>query len=251
MSEPFRFKEIVNTYDTTPDGRLSPITPLQLFQEVAQRHLQTVSLGLDFMFKNNLAWILVKYEIEFLEYPKGEEEIIVETEATGYNRFEASRRFTIYSTDGKELIKGKSIWVLVDTKSGKLVRISNVKEIERLMTDDNFSYKIPRLKNLNEFDETKSFDVRYFDIDINKHVNNTKYLVWGVESLPLETVLTDEIKKVTIVYKEQAFYGETVEAKVKKVENDLWRVDIVNKDDRVLCQIEIQTRKRDVPLNES
>lgn len=248
MGSSYKYDTVINTYDTTADGRISPIMPLSYFQEAAQRHLKNLNIGLDFAFEKDLAWILVKYEIDFFSYPKGGEKITVETEATGYNRFEAFRRFSIFSENGEEIISGKSVWMLANIKTGRPIRVSGVKELEILDCLEGNVYKIPRLIKVDDFDIEKRFDVRYLDIDINQHVNNTKYVAWGIETLPLGLIKEEEIEKIIIIYKKQAFYGEEVIAKSKEIEPHLWRIDITNTDGEILCEIEIKSRKREIAI---
>lgn len=245
MNKIYQFNKIINTYESIPDTTINPTVPLNYFQEAAQRQLESLGLGVEFLLRKNLGWILVKYEIDYYKYPKAEEEVIIETEPTSYNRFEAFRRFSIKSKEGEELISGKSVWVLIDTKTRKLVQMTNVKELENLLSKDGEKYRIPRLTKVDDFDNQKTFSVRYLDIDINYHVNNVKYLAWALEGLPLDIVLENEIKKLIIIYKEQAYYGEKVVVRTKELEELKWRINIEREDGTVLCEIEIVGRKRE------
>lgn len=240
MNKTYQYNQIVNTYDSIESGSLSPVAPLKYFQEAAQRQLESLGLGIEYLLKNHLGWILVKYEIEYHEFPNSEEEVIVETEPTGINRFEAYRKFKLLSLDGKELITGKSVWMLINTETQKLMRINEVNEIvDSLGITDPEIIRIPRLKKVEDFDSTQEYQVKYFDIDINKHVNNVNYVTWALETLPFEILSEEKIKKITIYYKEQAYYNEKVKIKTKEVEPDHWRVNIVNNEDVILCEIDI------------
>lgn len=249
MGKIFQYNQVINTYDVLPDGSLYPTVPLDYFQESAQRQLEELGIGVEYLFGNHLGWILVKYEVDYFKYPKAGEEVIIETEPIGFNRFEALRRFSIKNKAGENLITGKSIWVLVDTETRKLLRVSEIEDLKALMDgDEGEIFKIPRLKKITDYDHKKEFDVRYSDIDINRHVNNVKYLTWALESLPLELVKKYEIEKLRILYKEQAFYGEKVVVKSKEIEPLLWRINVENTDGAVLSEIEILGRKRESEL---
>ncbi len=232
----------VTTYHTGPDGVLRAPVVLDYFQESAQRQLEDLGIGLDYTGKNHWAWILVKYEIEFYRYPKAEEEVTVETEAVGFRGFEAYRRFALKRGD-ETLVEGKSVWVLADTETGKLVRVKNIEEITKSLGETGQVYKVGRMKKLTEAKLSKEYDVRYEDIDINRHVNNVRYLVWAIEALPPEVVKAYEIKRVSIVYKEQSFYGERVEVFTEETE-DGYRIDIM-RDGTLLTQIKITLKKRE------
>lgn len=248
MGKSYQYKTKINTYESTPDARMSPVVPLEFFQEAAQRQLEDMDLGLDFLRKNHLAWILVKYEVDYHHYPKAEENVIVETEPLGLNRFEACRRFEVLSEDGERLISGKSIWMLANTETGRPLRINEVEELRSLIDPEDEVFRIGRLQKIETFDNEAVYRVRYFDIDINHHVNNVKYLNWAIESLPLDVVRQYEIKKLRIIYKAQAFYGENVVVKTVSLDDDVWRIDICKEDGQILCEIEITGRRREEPL---
>ncbi len=240
----YRFNQIVNTYDSLPDGRTNPTSILNYFQEVAQRQIESLGLGVEYLLEHHRAWVLVKYEIDYHKYPKAEEEIIVETEPTGINRFEAYREFHLYSLDGEELVTGRSVWVYIDTESKKMVRINEEKDLmEAFYKDKPKIIRIPRLERVSDFDHETSFKIRYLDIDVNYHVNNVKYLSWALEVLPLDIVKNNEIKKLTIYFKEQAFYGERVFVKGKEINPLEYRINVEKEDGTVLSELKIEGRK--------
>ena len=78
-------------------------------------------------------------------------------------------------------------------------------------------------------------------------VNNVKYLVWAIETLPPEIINREEIERVRIIYKDQAFYGGTVTVKAVQTGEFIWRTDITD-GDRRLCEVELTMRERSEPV---
>ena len=52
----------------------------------------------------------------------------------------------------------------------------------------------------------KIFNVRYSDIDTNGHVNNSKYVSWIIETVPLEIVLNYTLKNLKMDYKRNSLW---------------------------------------------
>ena len=65
---------------------LKPSALLNYFQDMASENAENFGFGYSYIVKKNLAWFLLKYRIEFSEYPIGEYELTVKTEPRGYQK---------------------------------------------------------------------------------------------------------------------------------------------------------------------
>ena len=61
-------------------------------------------------------------------------------------------------------------------------------------------FKLPRLKNFEDYDYEETFKVRYSDIDSNGHVNNTKYIEWSIETLPKNIVDNYMLEEIKVIF---------------------------------------------------
>ena len=50
---------------------LKPYSLLNFLQDIASNNAEQLGFGYSYMSKNNLAWFLIKYRMEFIEYPQG------------------------------------------------------------------------------------------------------------------------------------------------------------------------------------
>ena len=64
-------------------------------------------------------------------------------------------------------------------------------------------------------DYEKTFHVRYDDLDINNHVNNTVYISWALEALDYKYRTTHNISDLDIYFKHEISYGEDIISQVK------------------------------------
>lgn len=220
--------------------RLRPSALLNIFQDMATQSADIMGFGYETITSKNLGWVLIKYHIEFSEYPSNTGNYIFFTEPRGVDRMMAMRDFRIYKDD-RCIARATSSWLLVDMDTRSLVSIKdslNMWPYEKRENDLKFEkIRLPEL-----FDYNIEFQVRYEDLDVNKHVNNANYIVWAMESLPFDFRNEHNIKAIDMYFKKEAIYGETIVSKCKLNEEELISYhDVVNKENGdELCQLIIR-----------
>ncbi len=198
------------------DKSLKPFSLLNYFQDVASDNAEELGFGYSFITPKNLMWVLLKYRIEFNKYPVDIPYVTVKTEPRGYNRMFAYRDFEMYA--GKELLgRAFSMWSLVDIDS---LAIANV---EKALQNPNFSkfeareddLSFEKIQPMEKVELQKEFEVRYNDLDVNRHANNGNYIVWAFEPLSFEFKSKYKPKTIDLFYKKEIKYGEKLISQVQ------------------------------------
>ena len=91
----------------------------------------------------------------------------------------------------------------------------NMLTFEKKDTDLKYG-KIPALQNI---DIEKEFEIRFDDIDVNRHANNTNYLVWAFEPLDYDFRSNNVLKTLDIAFKKEIKYGQKVLSQIEVLEN--------------------------------
>ena len=195
---------------------LKPGAMLQFLQDLASDNAEQLDFGYSYIIKHNLAWFLLKYRLEFDDYPEGIYDLTIKTEPRGYNKMFAYRDFYI-SHGGKCIGKATSTWTLVDLTTKTManaaeILVNNKYMVQHEKREDDLNYDKIRLPET--FDIQKTFEVRFDDLDVNRHVNNANYIVWAVEPLNFEFRRTHKLKTVDMMYKKEITYGHTVLSQV-------------------------------------
>ncbi len=164
--------------------------------------MQSIELGVsdkDVLEQYNLVWIITDYDIDVVRLPRFAEEITIETEALTYNRLFCYRRFTIYDEAGQEIVHMLATFVLMDRESRKVHPV--VAEIVAPYQSE-FSKKLVRGPKYRELEEaiSKDYHVRFYDLDMNGHVNNSKYLDWIFEVMGADFLTKHIPKKINLKY---------------------------------------------------
>ena len=180
--------------------------------------MQSIELGVSdkaILEDYNLVWIITEYDIEVVRLPRFAEEITIETEALSYNRLFCYRRFTIYDEAGQEIIRMLATFVLMDRDSRKVHAVEP--EIVAPYQSD-FDKKLirgPKYESLNE-PISKDYHVRFYDLDMNGHVNNSKYLDWIFEIMGADFLTHYIPKKINLKYVKEVRPGGVITSAVER-----------------------------------
>ena len=180
--------------------------------------MQSIELGVSdktILEDYNLVWIITDYDIEVARLPRFAEEITIETEALSYNRLFCYRRFTIYDEAGQGLIHMMATFVLMDRDSRKVHAVES--EIVAPYQSD-FDKKLirgPKYESLNE-PVSKDYHVRFYDLDMNGHVNNSKYLDWIFEVMGADFLTQYIPKKINLKYVKEVRPGGVITSAVER-----------------------------------
>ena len=163
---------------------------------------QSAQLGVsdkEILEKYNLVWIITEYDIDVIRLPRFAEDITIETEALSYNRLFCYRRFTIYDESGQAIIQMLATFALMDRDSRK---VHSVDPEMIAPYHSEFSKKIIRGPKYTDLDNptSKDYHVRFYDLDMNGHVNNSKYLDWIFEVMGADFLMGHIPQKINLKY---------------------------------------------------
>lgn len=191
---------------------LKPYSLLNFLQDIASENAEKFGFGYSFVSSRNYAWFLIKYRMEFENYPVNIQNLILKTQPRGYNKLFAYRDFELYDN---ETLLGRisSVWTMVDLESRNPVLIANVIDNNTYMQsfvkrEDDLTFA--RLKPIQDIQFVKEFEVRYNDIDVNGHANNGNYIIWALEPLSIEFRSAHKIKTLDMMFKKEIKYGEKI-----------------------------------------
>ena len=180
--------------------------------------MQSIELGVSdkaILEDYNLVWIITDYDIEVVRLPRFAEEITIETEALSYNRLFCYRRFTIYDEAGQEIIRMLATFVLMDRDSRKVHAVEP--EIVAPYQSD-FDKKLIRGPKYESLEDSisKDYHVRFYDLDMNGHVNNSKYLDWIFEVMGADFLTHYIPKKINLKYVKEVRPGGVITSAVER-----------------------------------
>ncbi len=153
--------------------------------ETSNCHSKSMGFSNEKLVKSGFSWMLYKWKINILKYPKAFQKIKIQTWSSGFKSLMTFREYEIFL--GSEIIASASAhFLLVDLKTRKPISIpKKIIEIYKIYDVKNFD-KIERINEPKDLEIINSFDYKILkrDIDFNNHVNNSIYARLLYEALP-------------------------------------------------------------------
>lgn len=197
----------IRSSEVAPDGKAKLQSICDLLQETAGNHALNLNFDISQLKEQNLTWVLHRLHVVMDRYPEWRDQIIVKTWPSSGDTLRAYRDFLITNAEGHEIGRGLSYWLMIDTTSRRPVRMPDeVLEMAPADTDHVLDVKSDRIKVEGSVAESKEFRVRRSDLDVNKHVNNVKYIEWALEALPDNHGVTE----IDIEYRAECTLGDSV-----------------------------------------
>lgn len=235
-----KYSFVIDAYLTDFRGKATLPMIGGFMLQCATKHAEERNFGYNCMKALNRAWVLSRMAIEIFEYPPNDTIFEVRTWVADVNKLFTERYFSFFNEEGKCLGHAKTIWAAIDLESR---RPTNVLEIEGLSdyVVKEVECPIEGLKKILPIKEdvvSGAFDVKYSDIDINRHLNSMKYIEHFVDVFTLEDYKESEINRFEINYIAEAVYGDLLNF-VRREEDAKVYVVEMRKDDRVVSSARV------------
>ena len=218
---------------------------------VSERHAEELGCGRAAGLQHNGAWIILSYEGQLtVEQPVFGDEIILGTRMLGVNRFFAQREFWLADLQGHRFA----------TMTGQLSFVDLSKRRIQAIPDELVApFHAPKLKGLDRprnqqsltaetADQQAQYQVRYFDIDGNRHVNNTRYFDRMLDPLGPDFLNQHQLRSFNISYKNEVRYPDEVTSRYQLKTGDDGKTESINQifvADKLCADANFTWQKRD------
>ena len=102
-------------------GKLKLSTLLYFSQEVAGRHFDRIAMTYEQLAEKGMFWAIIRQRVRITRLPKSGETIRVETWPMPNTRVAFPRSVAAYDSEGRELFRVLSLWVLMDLESRAMI----------------------------------------------------------------------------------------------------------------------------------
>ncbi len=205
-------------------GRAKPSALLSFAQDIAGEHAALLSDNWEALQKKHLFWAVSRHNLEVFKTPKIGQTLLLRTWPMETTRVAYPRAVEGYSQDGTLLFRMVSLWILMDTEKRSLV-LPGRGGLEINGYNRGCEGKIPTSPLPGVYKNTHSRRVVYSELDRNRHMNNTRYLDWISDLLPLSFHETNTLSSCTVCYLQELRAGETLQFTWQIEEDGLLHVD--------------------------
>ena len=198
----------------TPDCKMSWAEILKFTSDMAGEDFTQRGMSWTFLQEKGIVIIVTRVSFTVKKMPVADEIISLRTwESAAQGPF-CTRNYEISDKEsGEVLIIGQSLWTIIDLNSKKLIpaKAYPYRPIPTLVTDFE-GYKPGKISIPENMELLGTHIVLYSELDANGHTNNSKYINFALDYMPVE-FRTKEIKNFRLNYSKEAHLGAILEIK--------------------------------------
>ena len=182
----YSFNSRVRYSETGVDGRLSLTALLNYYQDCVTFHSDAAGLPLERLLAENMAWVLMSWQIELGRMPSLGEEITVYTSPYRIGGFTGLRSVWMCDAQGERLSAADSVWALLDTRTGRPTHVKpEFAEMYGLGERLELEHRGGPIRMAEDMEELpERVTVQAGMLDMNRHMNNAWYAHLAAERLP-------------------------------------------------------------------
>jgi medium-chain acyl-[acyl-carrier-protein] hydrolase len=203
----------VRSYEVADGGTASLSNICNYFQEAAGVHADLLQFDITQLHEKGLTWVLFKMQAEVYRFPERWEDISVKTRPSAGDGLRAFRDYELLDADGNRIAAAVSQWMVLNLKTRRPVRIPE--EILELGLKNAQHIIEPDTSMLKEIspgsaEPERILKVGVHDLDMNRHVNNVKYIDWVTGYLPQELIQGFSCTAIQVQYMAESVAGDEI-----------------------------------------
>ena len=209
----------VKDYECDLNNKMKLSSLMRVLQKAGTDHLNSLGITYAKMYSSGIVFVLSKIGIKINKMPINGEKYLIRTTPQKTQKASFLRYTAVFNEKGEMLVECQTSWVIINPKERKVLRPA---EFKFKLPVDEASGKCAqiletRIKPVETAKPVGFKEVRYSDLDINKHMNNCVYADVIMDYIPAEVAAHREVDNVIIQYKNEAVLGEKINVKVDRI----------------------------------
>ena len=218
MSKILSQDHIITCYEADANQLMRPTAMLDLMQEAANVNASALGFGYDEMINSNMAWVLSRIHVKFIDTPKWRQEVNLKTWHKGVAKLFYLRDFILYDKEYNTMALATTSWLIIDLNTRRLVRNNDL----ALSDTPMHAIETPADKVVVPVDIepelVRKHPITWSEVDSNGHVNNVKYVTWAIDAVKPEDIKEHPLKELLINYDAEVMPGDVV--KISRVRQE-------------------------------
>lgn len=205
----------VNSINININKRLGLFGMLGILQDTGAIHAEHLGFGLEDMIKKNSFWVITQQKLKMQHWPKWQDQVLIKTWPRRIQGLKAYRDYQIFLED-RLIGECVGTFMVLDGTTRRPVQpqLDGVHFTEGRELD-----LIPEKITIPEDVTLENvIKVRNSDLDMNNHVNNTKYSQWILDTISIDYHRRYLVKDFEINFISEARLGDEIEILLNKNE---------------------------------
>ena len=206
MNEIYTERLTLRSRDVDMFRRLRTSELFKLLQEASIRHTEQLGMGRDKTLDKGILWVLLMQRAEITRMPEYDEKIVLRSWPGKTMHLLFPRFYSLETDAGEGLVKASALWGLVDAKTRKAVFPERY-GVEIAGMESGEEIDLPGPIRKLDCDREKRFEVPYSYVDLNGHMNNTRYFDLAEDCVGA-AARGKLLKEIRTEYVNEARFGE-------------------------------------------
>ena len=188
-------------------GQVRPGDLAREMEKITEEHLGILGLSRDKLKAEGKIWVIAWTQIHISRLPEPGEQVILRIWPGRMKAMMQVRKYAFYTADGEPLTCAASIFVMMDAHTRSLAAPSEIlKYLPVVELPDEPGLPPMRMEFPAELGKTLQRTVAEEEIDLNGHLNNTRYLDW------VDELMGDRIpSSIWVQYIKELMEGQAVD----------------------------------------
>jgi len=214
----------VDSRDVDLFQRARPAAICAMMQESAWRHAESLGFGYSHLARDGLFWVLSRIVVEWQGQPGWGDELDLDTWPAGHKGAFALRDFR-FSGENGVLINATTAWLVVQRNNRRPVRPRDVLPLPPDCGGVRALDEVPpRIPDVDESGDTRRVAASWSDIDLNGHVNNTRYVDWMLDGFDEDFHRRHLPRRMEVNFLAEMHLGEFLELEYRETPDHAWLV---------------------------
>ena len=196
----FTKKVLIGSNDIDQNLTVRIASLMRIIQDTIMDHTEEIHVGKQDTIDKGIIWVVTRLRLDIERLPKYQEEILIKTYPGATKSFFYQRFLSIEDMSGNTIVKLSSIWTLLDAKT-RMITLNQ--EIASRCLEEHHDGELPLPEKIDIKHELGIKDerrVRYHDVDLNGHLNFTKYIEFILDLYSSDFYRKNPIKSIILNY---------------------------------------------------
>lgn len=199
----------INTLLVNPGKQLGLFGLLNLIQDTAWLHATHLGYGYEEMIRDQTGWALTRQKLWMKRWPRWRESIDIRTWLRPADGIKVIRDFEIIHNH--EVIGMCSTqWILIDLRTRKAADKDFHLAAGDCREDAPEFISASKISLQKDLHELMQLHVRNSDLDMNGHVNNTRYAQWVLDAVPGDPSLEYSLNEYEVNFIAETKSGDVI-----------------------------------------
>lgn len=208
----YSFTSRIRYSETDPKGYLTPESVLDYFQDCSCFQSEDLGVGVSYLAKNKMVWLLSAWQIIIDRYPEAGEIIKISTFPYAFKSFLGFRNFLMQDESGKTVAYASAIFSLVHVDTYMPARMTELMKEKYILKERlPMQYEDRKIAVYAVGEKRSKIEVKKHHLDVNNHVNNGQFIRIAFEILEKKDGLLEEnVWQIRAEYKKSAIMGDVL-----------------------------------------